>query len=81
MDVALRVFMHSRVSLSRASRLGSAATRTRERIPLRLSGVPAARRQPFSVSAAAATAAPGSLPLDGYRVLDMTRVLAGVRTA
>ncbi len=79
MDRALRVFMYSRVSLSRASRLRSATTRIRERIPPLLSGVPAARRQPFSVSAAAA--APGSLPLDGYRVLDMTRVLAGVRTA
>jgi succinate--hydroxymethylglutarate CoA-transferase len=30
-------------------------------------------------SASAVSSAPGSLPLEGYRVLDMTRVLAGVR--
>lgn len=40
-------------------------------------GLGAAGRRGFSVSATAS--APGSLPLEGYRVLDMTRVLAGVR--
>jgi len=35
------------------------------------------RRQQFS-TAATASAGDGSLPLEGYRVLDMTRVLAGV---
>ena len=38
-------------------------------------GLPAARRL-FSVQSAPAS---GTLPLEGYRVLDMTRVLAGVR--
>lgn len=42
-------------------------------------GFGAAGRRPFSASAA--VSAPGSLPLEGYRVLDMTRVLAGVRHA
>ncbi len=67
MDLALRLRVYSRVArVSHASR-----------IP-RVSRLATAAR-PFSVSAAAS--APGTLPLEGYRVLDMTRVLAGVRSA
>jgi succinate--hydroxymethylglutarate CoA-transferase len=44
----------------------------------RIPGVGASGRRLFTVSAA--VSAPGSLPLEGYRVLDMTRVLAGVRS-
>jgi succinate--hydroxymethylglutarate CoA-transferase len=43
----------------------------------RIPGGGVSGRRLFTVSAA--VSAPGSLPLEGYRVLDMTRVLAGVR--